>query len=163
MRSHRVPIPEAVRLTERSRRSLYRDMAAGRLAYHVGPDNRRLVDVSELIRVYGALPGMPDDAPQAPTTSAEEGTPAALLAQMLDVMREQSATLAAQREEVAALREEVAELRRLPAPTSAPNPDPKPPAADDDAPAPAGDTVPAAPPRDLADVLARFESRQTRH
>lgn len=158
MRSHRVTIPEAVSLTERSRRSLYRDMAAGRLAYHVGPDSRRMVDVSELIRAYGALPGMPDDAPQAPATSAEEGTPAALLAQMLDVMREQSATLVAQREEMAALREEVAELRRLPAPEPRePAPTSTTPPGADPAPAPAD------PPASMADVLARFESRQTRH
>lgn len=55
MASHRVTIPEAVRLTERSRRSLYRDMASGRLAYHVGHDDRRLVDISELIRAYAPL------------------------------------------------------------------------------------------------------------
>lgn len=156
MKSHRVPIPEAVRLAERSRRSLYRDMSQGRLAYHVGPDNRRLVDVSELIRAYGALPGMPNDAPQAPATSAEEGTPAALLAQMLDVMREQSATLAAQREEMAALREEVAELRRLPAPEPIPQA-PAPTTAGDDAPAP------ATPPQSMTDILARFESRTLKH
>lgn len=106
MKSHRVTIPEAVQLTERSRRSLYRDMGQGRLAYHVGPDNRRRLDVSELIRAYGALPGMPEAASEAPAISDEEATPAALLAQMLDVMREQSKTLAAQREEMAALREE---------------------------------------------------------
>lgn len=154
MKSHRVPIPEAVQLAQRSRRSLYRDMAAGRLAYHVGPDSRRMVDVSELIRAYGALPGMPEDAPQAPVPTVEEGTPAALLAQMLDVMREQSATLIAQREEMAALREEVAELRRLPAPEAQA---PAPPAADEP-PAPA-----AGAPKSMADVLARFESRHTRH
>lgn len=171
MKSHRVTIPEAVQLTERSRRSLYRDMGQGRLAYHVGPDNRRRLDVSELIRAYGALPGMPEAASEAPAISAisdEEATPAALLAQMLDVMREQSKTLAAQREEMAALREEVRELRRLPAPwhvssaspqasaAEQPEADHLPPAADD---APA----PSEPPTSMADVLARFESRQTRH
>lgn len=154
MKSHRVPIPEAVQLTRRSRRSLYRDMAAGHLAYHIGPDSRRMVDVSELIRAYGALPGMPEDTPQAPISTVEEGTPAALLAQMLDVMREQSATLVAQHEEMAALREEVAELRRLPAPQAPPS---VPMAADDDA------LTPSDPPQSMADILARFESRHTRH
>lgn len=161
MKSHRITVPEAVRLTERSRRSLYRDMASGRLAYHAGRDGRRLVDVSELIRVYGALPGMPDDAPQATAVSAEEGTPAALLTQMLEVMREQSATLTAQREEMAALREEVRELRALPAPDAATPPtDPPAPAAvqADSA------SIPApGKPNSMADVLARFESRQMRH
>lgn len=156
MKSHRVTIPEAVQLTERSRRSLYRDMGQGRLAYHVGPDNRRRLDVSELIRAYGALPGMPEAASEAPAISDEEATPAALLAQMLDVMREQSKTLAAQREEMAALREEVRELRRLPAPWHVSSASPQASTADD---APA----PTQPPTSMADVLARFESRHTRH
>lgn len=156
VKSHRVPIPEAVQLTRRSRRSLYRDMAAGHLAYHVGPDSRRMLDVSELIRAYGALPGMPDDAPETPAVSTVGDTPAALLTQMLDVMREQSATLAAQREEMAALREEVAELRRLPAPWHVSSASPQASTADD---AP----TPSEPPTSMADILARFESRYTRH
>lgn len=112
--SHRVTVPEAVRLTGRARRSLYRDMAAGRLAYHVGHDDRRLLDVSELMRAYGALVGMAE--PEESHDNAGAGLSAHLLAQMLDVMREQSETLAAQRDELAALRREFAELRTLPAP-----------------------------------------------
>jgi len=127
---HRVTIAEAVHLTGRARRSLYRDMGAGRLSYHVGPNGRRLVDVSELIRAYGALPGVPEEAaPEHDTPEQGAGgggaaLSARLLAELVELTRQQGETLAAQREELAALRREVAELRTLPAPGQlAPHPD----------------------------------------
>lgn len=150
MKSHRVTITEAVNLTERSRRSLYRDMSGGRLTYHVGHDGRRLVDVSELIRAYGALPGMPESAPEPPAPADdEEAMPTQLLAKMLEVMREQSETLEA-------LREEVHELRRLPAPgqLAAHSDDAKSPT-----PAPPASVTTDTPPRNFGDLLARFETR----
>lgn len=159
MASHRITIPEAVRLTERSRRSLYRDMANGRLAYHVGHDERRLVDISELIRAYGPLTGMTE---LESSDAQGEGMPAPLLAQILDVMREQSKTLTAQCAELAALREEVRELRTLPAPGQLANhPDDtlkqeQPASKPDPATTPAEDREPA---RGFSDILARLEAR----
>lgn len=50
-------LQEAVTLTGRSRRSLYRDMDAGRVSYQLRPDGRRELETSELIRAYGALLG----------------------------------------------------------------------------------------------------------
>lgn len=169
--SHRVTITEAVKLSGRSRRSLYRDMGAGRLAYHAGHDGRRLVDVSELIRAYGALPGMVEE--ESAPASEGEGLSARLLAELVELTRKQGETLEAQREELAELRREVAELRTLPAPGSlAPHPDDR---HDTPAPAEAQATPPAgqgAPkeagedhqgrPRDFDDIFARFEAR-TRH
>lgn len=119
MSAHRITIQEAVRLTGKSRRTLYRDMAAGRLSYQVGDNDRREVVVSELIRAYGALKGepAPDDAgANAGGLAVSEDGAIALLADLLEEMRQQSRTLEAQREELAALRQEVAELRSLPAP-----------------------------------------------
>ncbi|HBO4240121.1 TPA: entry exclusion protein 1, partial [Pseudomonas aeruginosa] len=48
-------IQEAQKLTGKSRRTLYRDMAAGRLSWEPEGDSARRLETSELIRVYGEL------------------------------------------------------------------------------------------------------------
>ena len=48
-------IQEAIRLTGKSRKTLYRYMDAGKLSYGIGVDGRRWFDTSELMRVFGAL------------------------------------------------------------------------------------------------------------
>ena len=48
-------IDEAVSLVHRTRRSLYRAMTEGRLAYGLEADGRRYIDTAELLRVYGAF------------------------------------------------------------------------------------------------------------
>lgn len=169
MSAHRIPIKEATRLTGRSRRTLYRDMAAGRLSYHVGDDGRRVVDVSELMRAYGALVGEPEPSPMPGTPGAtvpptENSRTAALLAELLEVTRQQSHTLEQQREELAALRREVAELRTLPAPGAL---TPHAHLAPDQTPAPER-RAPEQPAKPRAsdsalsfgDLLARMENRQ---
>lgn len=50
-----VTVRQATKLTGKSRSSLYRDMAKGRLSYRVEVDGGRAVDTSELIRVYGEI------------------------------------------------------------------------------------------------------------
>lgn len=48
-------IKEAQNLTGKSRRTLYRDMAAGRLSWNPASDGGRELETSELLRVYGAF------------------------------------------------------------------------------------------------------------
>jgi hypothetical protein len=84
---------EAVKLTGRSRRSIYRDMAAGRISTDLDRDGQRRFETSELIRVYGSL--LPVAQPMAPEM-AQAVTPTELTAIL---------------EELQALRSEVQELR----------------------------------------------------
>lgn len=48
-------IDEAASLVGRTRRSLYRAMNESRLVYSLGHDDRRYIDTTELLRVYGAF------------------------------------------------------------------------------------------------------------
>lgn len=48
-------LKEAMTLTGRSRRSLYRDMATGLVSYGVDTYGHRKFETSELMRAYGAL------------------------------------------------------------------------------------------------------------
>jgi len=48
-------LKETMELTGRSRRSLYRDMAAGLVSYSLDINGRRQFETSELMRVYGAF------------------------------------------------------------------------------------------------------------
>lgn len=123
-------ISEAARLYGKARSTIHRAIAAGRLSCSVRGDGVRVIQLSELIRLWGEPKHKPPDAPQS-ATSSDAATQQAMLYEM-QVMRR----------ELVALREEVAELRRLPAPQ---NPEPE---------------VTADPPRNFADVLARLESRQ---
>lgn len=50
-----VTVRQATEVTGKGRSSLYRDMAKGRLSYRTETDGGRVVDTSELIRVYGEL------------------------------------------------------------------------------------------------------------
>ncbi len=50
-----VTVRQATELTGKARSSLYRDMAKGRVSYRTEADGGRVVDTSELIRVYGEL------------------------------------------------------------------------------------------------------------
>ena len=90
-------IQEAQQLTGKSRRTLYRDMAVGRLSWAPEGEKARRLETSELIRVYGELkplaqPGIDKTA----HTDTELGT------------HDSTLILA----ELKALREEVAELRQ---------------------------------------------------
>lgn len=90
-------VQETQKLTGKSRRTLYRDMATGRLSWVPEGDSGRRLETSELIRAYGELKPMaqPDTKKTAHVDTAlgTDGT-AIIMA------------------ELKALREEVAELRQ---------------------------------------------------
>lgn len=90
-------IQEAQKLTGKSRRTLYRDMAAGRLSWEPEGDSGRRLETSELIRAYGELQPLAQPAPEKVAHGGTAiGTP-------------ETAMILA---ELKALREEVAELRQ---------------------------------------------------
>lgn len=90
-------VQEAQNLTGKSRRTLYRDMAAGRLSWEVEGENARRLETSELIRAYGELKPLAQSKPEK-TAHGDTGSGT-----------ENSALILA---ELKALREEVAELRQ---------------------------------------------------
>lgn len=65
-------IDEAANLVGRTRRSLYRAMTEGRLAYGLETDGRRYIDTSELLRVYGAFEPLRLEIQQLRQENAEQ-------------------------------------------------------------------------------------------
>jgi len=63
---------DAIKLTGRSRRSIYRDMATGLVSYGLSASGTRQLETSELIRVYGAFEAV---AHPGTDTLAHLGTP----------------------------------------------------------------------------------------
>jgi hypothetical protein len=117
-------IQEAQKLTGKSRRTLYRDMAVGRLSWEPEGDKARRLETSELIRAYGAL--LPMAQPDSEKTAHRDtviGTDG--IAQVL-------AELKALREEVAELKQTMRLLEHKPDPVppdtleTAPLPEPLP-------------------------------------
>lgn len=90
-------IQEAQKLTGKSRRTLYRDMAVGRLSWEPEGDKARRLETSELIRAYGALLPMAQPGPEK-TAHLDTAVGTDGIAQVLA--------------ELKALREEVAELKQ---------------------------------------------------
>ena len=90
-----VSVRQAMELTGKGRSSLYRDMSKGRVSYRSEVDGGRLLDTSELIRVYGAL--------RQATSSERDGE------RQLDETRNEAMELLVS--EIKLLREEVAGLR----------------------------------------------------
>lgn len=109
-------IQEAQKLTGKSRRTLYRDMAAGRLSWVPEGDNSRRLETSELIRVYGSL--LPVTQPEPEKTAhgdTASGTPDTALI---------LAELKALRQEVSELRQAMRLLEHKPDPVPSVTPEP---------------------------------------
>lgn len=90
-------IEEAQKLTGKSRRTLYRDMASGHVSWEIESDGRRRLETSELIRAYGVLKDM---AQLVPEETAHDGT---------TIGTQEVGLIMA---ELKMLREEIAELRK---------------------------------------------------
>ncbi|MQA51664.1 entry exclusion protein 1, partial [Klebsiella pneumoniae] len=99
-----VTVRQATELTGKARSSLYRDMAKGRVSYRTEADGGRVVDTSELIRVYGELRQIETHERDGLRLSDETEKMAsdALIAE-----------IKALREEVAGLRQEMQAMRLL--------------------------------------------------
>lgn len=88
-------VSQAQKMTGKSRRTLYRDMASGRMSWRNNASGHREVETSELIRVYGELTGSGTE--QRHIVAHADGT------QKDDVMMA----------ELRALRQEVADLKSM--------------------------------------------------
>jgi len=86
-------LAQSIKLTGRSRRSLYRDMDAGRVSYRVRFDGRREIETSELIRAYGHLTGL---ARETVPEVAQADTPDSTLLDEIRLLREEVAGLRAE-------------------------------------------------------------------
>lgn len=97
------------------RSTLYEAIGKGRITAAFNGKGQKVIDLSEMIRVYGESPGQ-DPSTLQKTTPKPDGipdTPNVLekFDALLEIVKEQ-------RDELRQLREEVAQLRRLPAPPS---------------------------------------------
>jgi len=101
-------LKEAITLTGRSRRSLYRDMSEGRVSYGLDPAGNRRLDTSELIRAYGALESV-----------AQPGTQVMAHVGTTEPLDRVIAELQALREEVQTLRACLLRLEHKPDPHTA--------------------------------------------
>ena len=98
-------VKEAVILTNKSRRTLYRYMAEGRLSYRIGDDGDRQLETSELIRVFGSINQSGTEKKEIGTVPS--GTNNELLAQLvMEVKRLQDLTKS-QSKELADIKQEL--------------------------------------------------------
>jgi len=123
------------------RSTLYEAIEKGRVTADFNGKGQRVINLAEMIRVYGEAPT--DTRYPTPKKQTPPDTPDTTA--LVDELR-------ALREEIASLRDEVHQLRRLPPPST-----PEPPKTDAHATIePPADNE---PPKTMADVLARFERR----
>ncbi|MCA1773154.1 MAG: hypothetical protein LC677_11320, partial [Halomonas sp.] len=97
-------ISQAAQLYGKARSTIHRAIDSGRLSCSFRGDGVRVIDLAELIRLWGEPPNAPAQKQQN-ATAPEHDTQQAMLQE-----------LQAMRRELVALREEVAQLRLLPAP-----------------------------------------------
>lgn len=101
-----ISIADAARSCGKDRRTIERHLKSGVLSYTVDATGKRVIDTSELIRVYGTL--KPNAASGGLSTDIEESTPAAADDGEKIALRAHIATLERHIDE---LREEKRELR----------------------------------------------------
>ncbi|WP_081195756.1 hypothetical protein [Halomonas sp. BC1] len=97
-------VSKAARLYGKARSTIHRAIEAGRLSCSFSGDGTRIIDLTELIRVWGEPPRKLPEMQQRDVF------------EMAEAQQAVAQELAAMRRELMALREEVAQLRALPAP-----------------------------------------------
>lgn len=85
----KVSISEAARLTGKSRTTLHRLIKTGRLSTCHGARNTRMVDVSELLRVFGALEHSPTEQNSAQVTEHSDTGVSAQSEQVIAQLRQE--------------------------------------------------------------------------
>lgn len=142
-------LSQAARLYGKSRMTLHRHCASGRVTSRLSDDGQRLIDLSELIRAYGEPPNRvtPDTPPEPSRRDTPKDTTQSERDDLL--LRE----LQALRQQVTQLQEEVRELRRLPAPGQLQEERERAPQTDDVL------HTPGEPIRGFGDLLKRFEAK----
>jgi len=118
----KVSISEASRLTGKSRTTLYRLISTGQLSTCTGDKNAKLVDISELLRVFGAFEGCSgEQVPEQPTehhvTGAEQPTEQVVhtLKQEVEHLR---ALVSSQASHIDSLKQSMQLLEHKPAPAA---------------------------------------------
>lgn len=103
-----VSIADAARLTKKSRRTIERQMADGRLSFEVDAAGLRVLETSELMRVFGEL-----SLPETATNVAHEKTESQTVSQSKEAeeLAALRVRLAATEAENAQLRERVADFK----------------------------------------------------
>ncbi|ELY4716367.1 helix-turn-helix domain-containing protein [Cronobacter sakazakii] len=85
----KVSISEAARLTGKSRTTLHRLIKTGQLSTCHGARNTRMVDVSELLRVFGALEHSPTEQNSAQVTEHSDTGVSAQSEQVIAQLRQE--------------------------------------------------------------------------
>lgn len=130
------------KLYKMHRSSLYEAVAKGRVSAGFDGKGQRVVDLAEMIRVYGEPPGRPTPQPDTQTAPPDTRPTPEHWAEML-------AELRLLRQEVADLRKDMRLLEHKPQDRLESQPIPKPPMEEVKAPKPNKTT----PPRTFADIL----------
>lgn len=94
------------------RSTLYEAVSKGRVSTGFDGKGQRVIDLSEMIRVYGEPPGQARQSPTPSPDTSQTPTDIEMLTRfdaLIELVKEQ-------RDELKALREEVHQMRRLPAP-----------------------------------------------
>jgi len=107
-----VAISEAAKLVNKSRKSLYRHIKEGKLSVSQSVSGEKVVETSELIRVYGALRQVETPTESKNVTAQDSDR---------DTMKSLVSELQLLREEVASLRCELVSVKALPAPQQTPD------------------------------------------
>ena len=103
-------IQEAIKLTGKSRRTLYRLMDSGQLSYDIERDKRRYFDTSELMRVFGQIGTL--DVESVPKTKSQEDVQNDLLTQLIEEVKKQADDIRQLRKENAAQTEQLEAINK---------------------------------------------------